>query len=258
MPDTIPECLFMPMREYIPGMGTTAPIFVLEAVSSTFDAAWALAETAKLPAWASVVAFSQTNGRGQLRRKWQSPAGNLYVSFFLPESIARAGDLAAMAMGWCVCESLAGENIQTRLKWPNDFLYIDARQQEGKFGGLLLEERNGRLLAGLGLNLVSAPEKSSLRQGHAVPAVALQSFTEKPHVFWGRMLPVIQAVYEENIAASGLEDIRKKVESRLAWIGRNVYAEDAGVSGRILGVDSDGSLRLEREGAVISVMWLLP
>lgn len=243
----------MPMREYIPGTGFGAPIFVTESVSSTFDAAWALPGMELLPAWTSVVAFSQTNGRGQLRREWHSPAGNLYVSFFLPEDFSRTGDLAAMVVGWCVCEALAGENIPSLLKWPNDIVYRDTSLREGKLGGLLLEERNGRLVAGLGLNLVSAPPATALRQNHAVPAVALPSFTEEPHVFWGRLLPKICAAYEAAVSGASLEAIRKEIEGRLAWIGRNVYAEDAGVSGRILGIESDGALRLESDGAIVSV-----
>lgn len=243
----------MPMREYNPGAQNTAPIYTVEEVSSTFDAAWELAATENLPDWASVIAFTQTNGRGQLRREWHSPVGNLYVSFFLPEDLARAKDLAAMVVGWCVCEALAGDSIQTQLKWPNDILY-NGGQQEGKLGGLLLEERNGRLLAGLGLNLVAAPAIDFLRQGHTVPAAALPSFTELPHIFWGRMLPRIQASYEMVMAPYGLTEIRERIENRLAWIGRQVYAEDAGVTGRILGIDVDGSLRLESDGEVVQII----
>lgn len=238
----------MPMREYKPRAETVAPIYTIEETSSTFDAAWALAKETELPTWTSVIAFSQTNGRGQLRRKWHSPAGNLYVSFFLPKNFSRMNDLASMAVGWCVCEALAGENMATCLKWPNDILYAD-----GKLGGILLEERKGRLLAGLGLNLVSAPSSTSLRPGHAVPAVALPSFNERPHVFWARVLPRIRAIYEAAIAPSGLEEVRRGIEGRLAWVGRNVYAEEAGVSGRILGIHSDGSLCLDSGGEVVPV-----
>lgn len=236
------------MREYKPCAAIAAPIYTIEETSSTFDAAWALAKDTELPAWASVIAFSQTNGRGQLRREWHSPIGNLYVSFFLPESFFRMNDLASMVIGWCVCEALAEENIATYLKWPNDILYAD-----GKLGGMLLEERQGRLLAGLGLNLVSAPPSVSLRPGHAVPAVALPSFTERPHVFWARVLPRIRAVYEAAIAPSSLEEVRQRIEGRLAWIGRNVHAEDAGVSGRILGIHIDGSLCLDSGGEIVPV-----
>lgn len=238
----------MPIQEYVWDAPAVAPLFIIEETSSTFDAAWSLAEERVLPSWASLLAFSQTSGRGQLRRFWHSPPGNLYVSFFLPEDIARAGDLAAPAIAWCVCASLAGEGVNVRLKWPNDILLTLPDGTEGKFGGLLLEERRGRVLAGLGLNLKTAPDETLLRAGRAVPAVALPACPDEPHIFWARLLPRLAAVYREAVAPAGRHELRKIIETRLAWIGRIVHAEEAGLDGRILGMDDDGSLRLQHGG----------
>ncbi|CAK7013874.1 MAG: Bifunctional ligase/repressor BirA [Desulfovibrio sp.] len=248
----------MPMKEYTHAACSAAAVLVAEEVTSTFDATWRLAENAVPPAWTSLVALAQTAGRGQLRRVWHSPPGNLYVSFFLPENAALLGDMAALAVGWTVCAALARNGIETRLKWPNDILLLyengtGKNGREGKFGGLLLEERAGTLMAGLGLNLKTAPCDTVLRAGHAVPAVALPCFDEQPHTFWAKLLPDIKDIYETEITECDAEGIRRQVESRLAWVGETVYAEDMGLSGRILGLRSDGALRLECRGKAVFV-----
>lgn len=236
------------MKDYGRGSVFDIPVFVAGEVSSTFDAAWSLTETQTPPDWTSVIALSQTNGRGQLRRYWHSPPGNVHVSFFLPDAFGPLGTLAALAVGWCVTEALAREHIPAKLKWPNDILITDAAGREGKLGGLLLEERNGRLVAGLGLNLATAPDGRQLRAGSAVPAAALHS-SEPPYLFWERLLPRMRTLYAAKIQPFGPEEIRNEIEGSLAWMGRNVYAEDAGVTGRILGIKPDGSLRLACGGA---------
>ena len=52
------------------------------AVSTTMDAA--REPDVHLGVFDSLLAESQTNGRGQYRRNWGSPAGNLYASLRLP------------------------------------------------------------------------------------------------------------------------------------------------------------------------------
>ncbi len=156
------------------GVDTThspfAPVIVAGECTSTFDLAWELARDRNLPSWSAILALSQNKGRGQVRREWISPPGNLYVSFFLPPEIAGLGTLASLATGYLVHAGLLTMGIPTRLKWPNDLLLSNG---EGKFGGLLLEERENRLVAGLGHNLRSNPEDGSMLRVSAVSAAVL-------------------------------------------------------------------------------------
>ena len=70
------------------------------AVSTTMDAA--REPDVHLGVFDSLLAESQTNGRGQYRRNWGSPAGNLYASLRLPMEPPFVGTEAAVACGACL------------------------------------------------------------------------------------------------------------------------------------------------------------
>ena len=66
-------------------------------VSTTMDAA--REPDVHLGVFDSLMAESQTAGRGQYRRNWGSPAGNLYASLRLPMEPPFVGTEAAVACG---------------------------------------------------------------------------------------------------------------------------------------------------------------
>ena len=233
--------------------GAFAPFFIAGMCTSTFDLAWYFQRERNLPPWSATLALCQSQGRGQLRREWVSPPGNLYVSFFLPREIAGLDSMSSLATGYCIHAALGRMGIATRLKWPNDILLQNPHGAEGKFGGLLLEEREGRLLAGLGLNLRSAPDGSALRKGRAVPAMALPACGMTVFNLWLDLVRHMRDVFERDIEGASLEEIRQKVEGALAWAGRRVYAEDTRASGELVGLNSDGSLLLRTPSGIIAV-----
>ena len=53
-------------------------------VPSCLDTAMHLAVSGRLAFWDSVQCVAQTAGRGQLRRAWHSPPGNIYAALRLP------------------------------------------------------------------------------------------------------------------------------------------------------------------------------
>jgi len=124
-----------------------------DVVTSTSDLVKEMAD-AGAPEWTTVVARSQTEGRGRMSRRWHSPRGNLFVSVLLrpdilPSELPRMSILTALA----VFTALDGGNVPLNLKWPNDIL-LDNR----KIAGVLLEgrTRNDRVefvVAGMGINL---------------------------------------------------------------------------------------------------------
>lgn len=231
---------------------TVAPVIIAGEATSTFDLAWELSRTLDLPPWSAVLAATQTRGRGQLRRKWASPRGNLYVSFFLPAVMAGLGDMASLAVGYCVHAALRVLGIATLLKWPNDLLLTQGGM-DGKAGGLLLEERDGRVLAGLGLNLASAPGNVAMRQGAAVPAAALLLSGMKPLGLWLDLHPLLRDVCEREIGGVSPETLPDLINTVLAWKGRRVYAEDAGCTGVLLGAARNGALLLRTDSGTTTV-----
>ncbi|MDY0087062.1 MAG: biotin--[acetyl-CoA-carboxylase] ligase [Coriobacteriia bacterium] len=123
---------------------------------STSDDAAALAR-AGTPHGTAVLASRQTDGRGRLGRRWESPAGGVYVSAVVRPMLP-AADLTALPLA--VAVGVAGAITRlggdARVKWPNDVLVSG-----GKVAGVLLElnAAGGRadwLVIGVGLN-VSRP-----------------------------------------------------------------------------------------------------
>ena len=154
------------------------------AASSSLDIASALHERGLFPEWASVLCLSQSAGRGQMRRAWASPEGNIYAALRLPDSGPFATFAAAPAIGGLMAEALHGEGFPVLLKWPNDLLQPAEGMTEGllpgrdecrKVGGILLEERRGALVAGIGVNIASAPYSSTLRDNYAFSAGIIRS-----------------------------------------------------------------------------------
>lgn len=224
-------------------MKTYAPLFAVGRCVSTFDAAWELAAVHEAPPWSAVIALSQTNGRGQMRREWRSPPGNLYVSFFLPTEAARMNNLLALAVGVLVRNALACEGVEALLKWPNDILAV-VGHGAGKAGGILLEERAGRILAGVGLNLRHAPEFDAMRHGSAIPAVVLPELAGSPCAVWIRLAEHMRRLYETDMRGASLGAIRRLAEDVLAWRGRVVFSDDLKTTGVLAGVNDDGALLL--------------
>lgn len=219
------------------------PVLVSGPCSSSMDAAWLLADRGLLPDWGSVVAVSQNQGRGQMRREWRSPPGNLYAAWLwpgLPEAWSR---LASLLAGYVLCRSLHAFEPGLRIKWPNDLM-----RGESKVGGVLVEERGSKLLVGFGLNLISAPSPEAMREGSAVQAGRLDALCDGfgPLGLWLRMLD--PAVSELRGLLSGeIPVFLRSMERMLAWRGLQVRIKEEGdqeARGTIVGLSDDGGLRL--------------
>lgn len=223
------------------------PILVVGACPSSLDVGWRLDAEGLLPPFTSVLAVSQRKGRGQLRRDWSSPPGNIYAAWVWPA--ARNEQLAAMApvlVGYCLAEGLAAQGVPVRIKWPNDLLLADC-----KVGGVLLEERNGRTLAGIGINCASAPEAALLRRDHATPAIALASAIALPGALtvWAGLVQSGQTCYRQSVTLSDSGERSRLVTHRMAWLGRDVLVREAETTefrARIVGLAEDGGLRLRQ------------
>ncbi|WP_446424148.1 biotin--[acetyl-CoA-carboxylase] ligase [Mailhella sp.] len=172
-----------------PAPGLPAPAYITGAASSSLDAAKALLKLGLFPEWASVLSLSQSAGRGQMRRAWVSPEGNLYAALRLPNEGPFADTAAAPAIGGLLAEALENENAPVMLKWPNDLMQgekedfltsLPKKNACRKVGGILLEERSGALVAGIGINTKSAPEDASLRDNYAFSAGIIRNACGAP------------------------------------------------------------------------------
>lgn len=231
----------------------SAPVILCGECASSLDVAWRLAATDQLPVFGSVLALSQNAGRGQLRRPWLSPPGNIYAAWRLPlEGVLRSQG-ASVVLGFLFCGAFAALGRQIQLKWPND-LILNRR----KLGGILLEERNGILLAGIGLNINSAPPEEFLRAGHAVSATALCRHSQPPEKItqsgllrlWSALVQEALMAYKNKVLGMENETVFETAQDFLAFKNEKVKisepntTQDLIMQGRIAGLTRDGGLRL--------------
>jgi BirA family biotin operon repressor/biotin-[acetyl-CoA-carboxylase] ligase len=207
-----------------------------------------------------VIAEAQTQGRGRLGRHWHSPPGvNLYCTLILrparsPAAVPQLALVAGVAVADAIRE-ITGHSAQ--IKWPNDVL-LDGR----KVAGILTEmegelDRVAFVLVGIGVNVNLDPD--GLPPELAGSATSLRAAAGTPvdrAAFTARLLAALEARYGRFLAG-GFAAIRPAFESTAFLTGRavRVSGPDAAAQGRVVGIDDDGALRLERaDGAMLRVL----
>lgn len=128
----------------------------LGAVDSTMDSARALCAAQD---FLLVTAETQAQGKGTKGRAWQSPPGNVYMTVGIRRRLVPDARLALLPIeiGLLLWHEAAarlpeGRRPALSLKWPNDLL-LEGR----KAAGMLVETQGDMLLAGIGVNLATAP-----------------------------------------------------------------------------------------------------
>ena len=223
----------------------------LDEIDSTNEQAKSLA-IAGAEEGTLVWAQRQTAGRGRRGREWTSRQGNLFTSLVIrpycaPLEAAQFTFAAALAVRDMVADHLESD-VGVACKWPNDVL-VEGR----KISGILLESSTAGkgnvewLVLGVGINLRHHPAiegvhpSTSLKDegaGDISPALALEQFTRAFSRRWqawreGGFQPIHTAWLEH---AFGLgESARIKLEG-------------GEYSGRFIGIDECGALRLKAKG----------
>ena len=137
------------------------PFYFFLETGSTNDIAAALAENGASQG-TTVLASTQTAGRGRFGRAWFSPPGaGLYVSIVCRNE--RAAPLVTLAGGVAVADGVRNATgLPVHIKWPNDIV-IDDRRAAGrrKLAGILAEATSSPdglqyVILGFGINLSPA------------------------------------------------------------------------------------------------------
>ncbi|MEW5801098.1 MAG: biotin--[acetyl-CoA-carboxylase] ligase [bacterium] len=232
--------------------GVCAPLILSGACSSSLDLAWYFHRAGFFPDWASVLALSQWAGRGQFGRTWQSPPGNIYASWRLPNPPRPWVEMLSLVTGYMIIKGLEIAGIDVQLKWPND-LVIRGK----KVGGILIEAKGDMFIAGVGINLVSSPEKFQLGDPLALPPASLKAaagFSAKPLALWTRLVDAGKSCYHEIVSCGPAQRFISRIEPHMAFMGEEVAIDDyhKGGSGlyhaRIMGMDQSGGLRIWTSG----------
>jgi len=209
--------------------------------------AWATSDAKDLSV---VIADEQTAGRGRLDRKWFTPKGTaLAFSLILHPTaeekphLTRMVGLAALA----VVDALQARGLIAQIKWPNDVL-LNGR----KVAGILVEsvwsgEEVDCLVIGIGMNILKgAVPPNGLLQ---FPATSLEE-SLGPDVEREEILHDILAGIIALRPHIGSDSFIASWEKALAFRGEQVQVEEGNgnqITGRLLGLEYDGSLRLSDE-----------
>ncbi len=240
-------------------------------LGSTNDEAGRLAQ-AGCPDLTLVFADEQTAGRGRLNRPWFTPPGAAlaFSLVLLPNPAwipAEAQEVAWVpprltALGaLAVCQALDNRYpLNAQIKWPNDVLV-----SQRKLAGVLVEaawegERLDAAILGIGLNIASrsVPAASEL----FFPATSLEDCLLAPVEEVDRLAllkDVVERILGWRTRLSGLE-FMQAWQAKLAFLGEWVWivpaqaqsgSSQAGLKCRILGLEADGSLRVEDETGTV-------
>jgi len=231
--------------------GREERIVYLPETPSTMDVARGMAREG-CPAFTTVVAGRQTQGRGRMRRKWFSRVGGLYFTVVLRPRIpipwsSRVNFLASLTLARILRERYA---VDAGVKWPNDILVGGC-----KLCGLLSEmetegEEVGFVNVGVGLNVNNDPPEV------VPPAVSLRRLI-------GRAVPrrdILAAfldAMEARVEAESWEGVIEEWKAVSATLDRPVRIETARetIEGRAVGVDENGALLVRTaDGAVRTVV----
>lgn len=210
------------------------PFRFFESIGSTNDHAlqWLREKPA---AGAVVLADEQTEGRGRMGRRWQTPPGQaLALSYiFYPDSafMNRAGMLGA----WSVARLLESLKIDdVGIKWPND-VYVGPRKISGVLPQAVWD--SARLLGvvlGIGLNI-----RVRFDDALSLTALNLEDVLGRSVdrvLFLGELLNLLDEGARQLHTDPWFEDWRR----RLTTLGR--YARVGDVEGIAEDVDRDGAL----------------
>jgi BirA family transcriptional regulator, biotin operon repressor / biotin---[acetyl-CoA-carboxylase] ligase len=228
-----------------------------DVIASTQTRALELAR-AGAPAGTRVVAERQTHGYGRLDHRWESPAGGLYLSLLVPAG-PEPPTVLPLAIGAQLGDHLAARwSVRTHLKWPNDLLVADDGGRMRKLSGILVDlvgtPAEGRVaVAGIGVNVRRPSE--GFPADLATPAAALEELV--------RPIPAVREVEEiavdaalraaaELVTPAGRDRVLARCRARLYGVGRRATV-DGSPSGIIRGLEDDGALRLDRDGAPMTI-----
>jgi len=227
-----------------------------DSIGSTNDEAlaWAANDARDL---SIVVANEQTAGRGRLDRPWFTPPSSaLAFSLILRPTtdekpfLSRTVGLAALALA----NSIGMLGLAPQIKWPNDILL-----NERKAAGILIElvwsgEDVECVVIGIGVNVskTAVPTTDILH----FPAISLE------HVLGAapnrnKLLHDILASLISLRPHMRTDSFMNSWEKSLAYQGRQVRVEMGGeqsITGKISGLESDGSLKLlDENGKTVTV-----
>jgi len=239
--------------------GSGPAVFVCGSGTSTMDIGWHFIEKGQMTIWDSLISVKQSAGRGQHKRPWISPAGNIHASWYWPlPEFNGAGKthwdgLLPLIAGFVFARVFKGLDIPVKIKWPNDLL-ITGQDGDRKVGGILVERRESHILAGIGINVNYSPEDARLREESAVVATHLNEhgYNMSPLFLWTKLVEEGKLLFKNLIQTTTPDEFINMIERQMAWVGNNVLIRQFNTDvfdAVILGLAKDGGLRIKKKNS---------
>ena len=199
-----------------------------------------------------IVSKHQTDGKGRLERKWESPTGGIWMSIIIqPEFNISYITLVPIATSLALCIAIEKIlKIKPELKWPNDVTL-----KGKKIAGILIDtsivsNEIENMVLGIGINFKIKPHE-------------LVNTIKKTPNFYGvatlvkkneNALPLVQQfLYElENIFqlinSGHIKQIKNGWTKRSSTIGRSVsiITNEGDLNGKAVKIDNDGALIISK------------
>lgn len=150
------------------------------------------------PEGAVAVADEQTAGRGRLGRDWVAPPGTSVLASVALRPDVPTASLAELSLvaGRAGAQALAEvAEVVPEVKWPNDVL-VGGR----KVAGILAEAREGRVVLGIGINVLQTAGELPRRAQYPATSLLLET---------GRRIP------RAHLLASLLDHLEREHD---AWV----------------------------------------
>jgi len=231
------------------------PLIISSSCSSTLDLARYMCEKEVLDNWGSLIAFEQYAGRGQMGRKWYSSVGNLFATLILPELPGKIARLVPLIAGVSLSELLESEGLVAGIKRPNDLIV-----NQGKVAGILVENREGHIWLGLGVNLVHAPEEDLMRMQGAFKAASLKDFGVSVDIlaFWSDFVAAVYHKIQNLLKSEDIASLVKEIEKRLLFLGQSIKVSKPANKtdsfyGTLLGLEPDGALKIQKGNEIVTL-----
>ena len=239
------------IRRQLSARTVARQIYLFGDVASTNDALRHLARGGAREG-TTVLAESQSAGRGRLGKSWFSPFGvNLYASvLFRPAITPAEAPVFSFIGSLATADAVRSVGLAAAIKWPNDIL-----ANRKKVAGVLADlattgDRLNYVILGVGVNL--NVERKALLEALGDAGRAAASLRELAgrdidrNAFAASFLTFLDEWFQV-YQARGADALLRAWSDRDILTGRRVEVREEGsvFQGRALGLAADGCLRVE-------------
>jgi BirA family biotin operon repressor/biotin-[acetyl-CoA-carboxylase] ligase len=221
----------------------------LDDVDSTQAIAKGLAAKGA-PEGTTVIAKSQSSGKGRLGRSWVSPTGGLYMSFILRPGGISKPELITLVTAVAVVDGIKhATGLNTVIRWPNDIM-----AKGKKLAGVIAEAQADKhaitqVVVGVGVNCnANVSDAEGLGKEATCLAEELEKQTEVSELK-NSILDSFSYLYDRWRAGENMMPLWK---GHVATLGKSVSIKlktnETAFSYQAMGIDPEGGLMVTKEG----------